>query len=135
MAMAGMVVSAAVCGIFLIIFVVFYFKSKGLYDEYVEYLDKDEYGLKDFIPIGLAINEIEFFGKIMPLSLRSAMARHNNQVYQKILEIRGPKEAEFYHFIHSGYRMAVGLIAAVGLSVIGAIQTAQGRSDGLMFPG
>lgn len=135
MAMAGMVVSAAVCGIFLIVFLVFYFKSKGLYDEYVEYLDKDEYGLKDFIPIGLAMNEIEFFGKAMPLSLQSALARHNNQVYQKILEIRGPKEVEFYHFIHNGYRLVVGLIAAVGASLIGAIQSAQGSTDGLMFTG
>lgn len=135
MAMAGMIASITVCVVFLLIFLVFYLKSKGMYDEYVEYLDKEEYGLKDFIPIGLAMNEVEIFGKIMPVSLSSALARHNNQVYQKILEIRGPKEAEFYHFIHNGYRMAVGLIAAVGVSVIGAIQSAQGSSDGLMFTG
>ena len=135
MAMAGMIVSIIICVVFLLIFLVFYLKSKGVYDEYVEYLDKEEYGLKDFIPIGLAMNELEIFGKIMPLSLHSALARHNNQVYQKILEIRGPKEAEFYHFIHNGYRMAVGLIAAVGVSVIGAIQSAQGSTDGLIFTG
>lgn len=135
MAMAGMIASITVCVVFLLIFLVFYLKSKGMYDEYVEYLDKEEYGLKDFIPIGLAMNEVEIFGKIMPVSLSSALARHNNQVYQKILEIRKPKEAEFYHFIHNGYRMAVGLIAAVGVSVIGAIQSAQGSSDGLMFTG
>ena len=135
MAMAGMIVSIIICVVFLLIFLVFYLKSKGVYDEYVEYLDKEEYGLKDFIPIGLAMNELEIFGKIMPLSLHSSLARHNNQVYQKILEIRGPKEAEFYHFIHNGYRMAVGLIAAVGVSVIGAIQSAQGSTDGLIFTG
>ena len=50
MAMAGMIVSIIICVVFLLIFLVFYLKSKGVYDEYVEYLDKEEYGLKDFIP-------------------------------------------------------------------------------------
>ena len=127
------IISAAVAILCVLIFLLFYGKSKGKYDEYIEYLDKEEYGLKDFIPIGLAMHESGLADKFMPMSVRSFFARHNNQVYQKILEIRGVKDAEFYHYIHQGYRLAVGLIAAVGASVMGMILVAQGSSDGMIF--
>ena len=51
--MIGMAVSAVVCAVFVLLFLVCYIKSKGQYDEYLEYVDKEEYGLKDFIPLGL----------------------------------------------------------------------------------
>ncbi|MCI8269701.1 MAG: type II secretion system F family protein [Lachnospiraceae bacterium] len=133
--MAAMILSSVVCAGCVLAFIVFYIKSKGQYDEYIEYLDKEEYGLKDFIPLGLAMGEVKIFQKVLPLSLRSALARHKNQVYQKILEIRGPKNAEFYQFIHQGYRLTVALIAAVGASVVGMIQVFQGSSDGILFTG
>ena len=56
-------------------------------------------------------------------------------IYQSILELRGPKEAEFYQFIHGGYRSAVGLIASAGFSFMGMIMTLQGSSDGLILSG
>lgn len=129
--MVPMVISVAVCMIYMLLFLVFYLKSKGQYDEYLEYVDKEEYGLKDFIPIGLAMNEITMGQKFMPMQLRSALARYNNQVYQKVLEIRGPKNAEFYHYIHKGYRLAVGLIASAGASFMGMIMVVQGSTDGV----
>lgn len=127
------IISVAVCLFFVVLFLLFYGKSKGRYDEYIDYLDKEEYGLKDFIPIGLAMKEMELTEKILPLNLRSVLARHNNQVYQKILEIRGVNDVEFYQFIHQGYRLAVGLIVAVGASLMGAIIVSQGSSDGMVL--
>ena len=127
------IISAWMCGISVLLFMVFYFKSKGQYDEYLEYVDKEEYGLKDFIPIGLAMSEITVFQKVIPMSLRSILARHDNQVYQKILEIRGPKDARFYQYIHKGYRLAVALIAAVGASLMGMIMVMQGSTDGMLL--
>lgn len=44
-------IAAAVFAVFMGVFLVFYIKSRGQYDEYMEYVDKEEYGLKDFIPI------------------------------------------------------------------------------------
>ena len=67
------IISAWMCGISVLLFMVFYFKSKGQYDEYLEYVDKEEYGLKDFIPIGLAMSEITIFQKVIPMSLRSIL--------------------------------------------------------------
>lgn len=128
-------ISAVICTVSVLVFAVFYFKSKGQYDEYIEYVDKEEYGLKDFIPIGLALCEAEGAKKFLPMSLRGVLARQENQVYQKILELRGPKDAQFYHYIHKGYRLVVGLIVAAGASVMGAILVSQGSTDGMALTG
>lgn len=125
------VISVGVCGVCVLLFLIFYIKSKGRYDEYIEYVDKEEYGLKDFIPIGLAMSDMEIAQHILPMSLRSTLARYNNKVYQKILELRGPREAEFYHYIHKGYRLSVAIIVAAGASLMGCIMVCQGSADGL----
>lgn len=114
-------------------FLFFYIKSKGQYDEYIEYVDKDEYGLKDFIPLGLAMTEYDGAVKRLPMAVQTVLARHNNEVYQKVLELRGPKDVEFYHYIHRGYRLSLGLIAAAGASLMGMILSVQGSTDGVFL--
>ena len=131
--MAVKIISVVVCVCCVLLFVICYFKSKGQYDEYIEYVDKDEYGLKDFIPIGLLLYEAEPEQRFMPIQVKTILSRHRNQVHQKILELRGPRDVEFYRYIHNGYRLAVGVIAAAGASLIGMILTVQGSSDGLIL--
>ncbi|GEM_PF-108934 len=133
--MIGCVLAVVIGVIFVLLFLICYLKSKGKYDEYIEYVDKEEYGLRDFIPVGLAFNEMTGLQKLIPVSVKTILARHRNQVYQSILELRGPKEAEFYQYIHGGYRSAVGLIASAGFSLMGMIMTLQGSSDGLILSG
>ena len=96
--------SILICVIFVGNFLLCYLRSKGKYDEYMEYVDKEEYGLKNFIPLGLLKAESTWTEKIMPMQLKTILASHNNQVYQKVLELHGPKDVEFYYYIHSGYR-------------------------------
>lgn len=122
--------SGVVCALYVVLFLAFYMKSRGLYDDDMEYVDKEEYGLKDFIPIGLAMSECMGFQSRLPMPLQKQLARHNNQVYQKVLELRGPKEAEFYHYIHKGYRLAAAILAAAGASLVGMILVMQGSADG-----
>ncbi len=129
--MVRIIISAAVCAVCVALFLLFYLKSRGQYEDYLEYVDKEEYGLKDFIPIGLAMSEVTFFTDRLPIQLRSVLSRHNNRVYQKILELRGPKDAEFYMYIHKGYRLSVAVLSAAGASLMGLILVSQGSSDGL----
>lgn len=134
--MAGTAVSVLICVLFAGLFLICYFKSRGQYDEYMEYVDKKEYGLKDFIPLGLFLAESESLEKFLPMQVRTLLAQHRNQVYQKVLELRGPKDVEFYSYIHSGYRLATALIVSAGASVVGAIMSAQGDvSNGLLLSG
>lgn len=132
----GMGVSGLVCAVFVGLFLLCYLKSKGRYEEYMEYVDKEEYGLKDFIPLGLWLGEIQGMEKLIPMQMKTILARHSNDVYQKVLELRGPKNAEFYDYIHNGYRLAAALICSAGASVIGLVMSAQGDvTNGLLFSG
>lgn len=130
--MVRQVISAMVLIIAIVVFLGCYIRSKGVYDEYIEYVDKDEYGLKDFIPMGLKFCEWNLAGRL-PMTIRSMLAKYDNQVYQNILELRGPRDVEFYHYIHSGYRVAVGLVGMTGLAMFGMILSAQGSSDGVLL--
>lgn len=123
-------VSAAVCAACVLLFLICYFRSRGQYDEYLEYVDKEEYGLKDFIPLGLALSEFGSAKRFLPLQIKNMLAQHRNRTYQKVLEIRGPRDAEFYFYIHGGYRLAVGILAGTFLSVIGLIMLLQGSKEG-----
>lgn len=130
----GMAVSGTICAVFVVMFFVCYFWSKGKYDEYMEYIDKEEYGLKDFIPLGLILSETDFMQKRIPMQLQTILARQKNQVYQKILELRGVRDVEFYQYIHNGYRMAAALLSAAMASIAGLIISSQGDySNGLLL--
>ena len=43
-----MIISGIICALFCGNFLLCYAKSKGQYDDYLEAVDKKEYGLKDF---------------------------------------------------------------------------------------
>ena len=121
--------SILICVIFVGNFLLCYIRSKGKYDEYMEYVDKEEYGLKDFIPLGLLKAESTWTEKIMPMQLKTILASHNNQVYQKVLELHGPKDVEFYYYIHSGYRLAAAILASAMAAIMGMIMSVQGDTS------
>lgn len=126
--------SILICVIFVGNFLLCYLRSKGKYDEYMEYVDKEEYGLKDFIPLGLLKAESIWTEKIMPMQLKTILASHNNQVYQKVLELHGPKDVEFYYYIHSGYRLAAAILASAMAAIMGMIMSVQGdTSNGVLL--
>lgn len=121
--------SILICVIFVGNFLLCYLRSKGKYDEYMEYVDKEEYGLKDFIPLGLLKAESTWAEKITPMQLKTILASHNNQVYQKVLELHGPKDVEFYYYIHSGYRLAAAILASAMAAIMGMIMSVQGDAS------
>ena len=132
--MIQMIISGGICLVFCGNFLLCYLKSKGQYDDYMEAVDKKEYGLKDFLPLGLWFCEQEWDKKLMPKSLRTVYAKYQNSVYQKILELRGPQYAQFYEMIHEGYRMALAILVSAGASLVGFIMAVQGDgTNALMF--
>lgn len=127
------IVTGAVCVIFVGIFLLSYLKAGKNYEEYLEYVDKKEYGLKDFIPMGLWVQELEWTGKLIPTALQTILAQQRNNTYQKVLELRGPKNAEFYFYIHNGYRRALGIFSGAFASLVGFILGMQQDGTGLFL--
>lgn len=133
-AMAQKVIAVICFAVFAGNFLLCYFKSKNRYEEYMEYVDKEEYGLKDLIPLGLWFQEMPLREKLLPAAARASQAKYKNQVYQKLLELHGRKDAPFYAYIHSGYRMAAALAVSAGAATVGLIFTMQGDgSNGMLL--
>lgn len=130
-------IQLVIAGISLLLFggtfLISYIKSKGQYDEYLEPLDKDEYGLKDIIPLGVWLGESGLKEKLLPKVLVNMLAQYNNRLYGKVFQIRGVTYAKFYAMIHQGYRTGMGLSAAAFLSLIGFVMGAQGDGENALI--
>ena len=131
--MIQIIIAAVFCAIFCGTFLICYVKSKGQYDDYLEAVDKKEYGLKDFLPLGLWFSEQGFENRILPSSVQGTYAKYRNQVYRKVLELRGAKYAGFYHMIHEGYRMSMGILVSAGASLVGLVMAIQGDGSNAML--
>ena len=81
--------SILICVIFVGNFLLCYLRSKGKYDEYMEYVDKEEYGLKDFIPLGLLKAESTWTEKIMPMQLKTILASAMAAIMGMIMSVQG----------------------------------------------
>lgn len=126
--------AGVICLIFCGNFLICYLKSKDQYEDYMEAVDKEEYGLKAFLPLGLWFCESGISEKILPKNIRIPLAKYQNQVYQKVVEIRGVKYGPFYQQIHEGYRACLGILVSAGMSLVGFVMAMQGDGgNALMF--
>jgi tight adherence protein C len=115
-------------------FLLCFLRSKNKFDDYLESIDKKEFGLKDFIPIGLEFNELELDKKCFPMILRDVIAKYKNKVSVKVTEIHGIQYSKFYMIVHNGYRAAAALLASAGFSLLGLIMAIQGDfSNAVLF--
>lgn len=101
----------------LIILIIFVFygkaKKKG-YLNLIKDVSKDEYGLKDFIPVGIAFNDM----------LGDKLSnQYNKSAYEKIIRIYGVEAKENYR-IYAGYKTSLGLVFT---AVIYFFQVANGN--------
>jgi len=99
--------------LFIVIFVVFliiYVLSKGKYDEYIEPINKKEYPLKGFIPLGLYV---------MDTIKYRYNTKYDKRLYVKISELYGLKNAKYYLKIHWGNKIGYLLTALLLIGLFG----------------
>lgn len=125
------VVAVGFCGLFLIS----YFKSKDIYNEYIEDLDKKEYPLKDFFPMGLWMNEKIDFSKFIPKQFASIFGKYKMQIKGKVIELYGLKYSDYYMMIHNANKSAMSILISALAALAGFILAAQGDSTSLFLSG
>ncbi len=99
---------------FLLAFVVFmiaYTKSKGVYDEYIEPLDEEEFKAKKYLPIGLYLNEVLPIRKFVFSKISEPYYRYNENIKRDITELYTHKYADYYYEIHTATKY-FGAVAA-----------------------
>lgn len=123
------VLAIVFCGTFLLC----YFKSKGVYDEYIDTLDKNDYPLKDFFPIGLYINDHYSLKKIIPKRFEKYLYKYNGVIKSKVSEVYGIKFADYYYMIHNANKAAMALLVAAGASLFAVLMAVQGEGTAKLF--
>lgn len=125
MVIGKIIYSVVVFLIFIGLFLGCYFKGKGQYDDYLDALDKAEYSLKDFFPMGFQFDEMQVPERLLPGELRELWKKHENKIFKKCLELRGSKYVNFYFLVHKSYRYTVAILAASLFSLLGFIMAMQ----------
>lgn len=132
--MIAIIVSGITCSVFVGAFLLSFFKSKGVYDEYLEAIDKKEYGFKDFFPIGYYLNELELGRRLIPAKLYRYLHKYKMKISQNIIEIYGVKYSDYYILLHNANRTAMGIIVASAFALLALLMATTGDSStGYLF--
>lgn len=95
----------------LCVFIALFLLSKNKYNDYIEPLDKNEYKLKDLMPLGFFIlDKINYkYG-----------SKYDRMLQTKIAEIKGPKYSMYYLQVHWANKIALLLLMLLLVSLVGA---------------
>ena len=124
-----LIAAVVVLAVLGVTFLLSYSKSKNVYDDYLETVDKKEYGFKDFMPIGFYLNEKLNLQKLLPAQLNRHLHKYKSHVRAQIIELHGAKYADYYLMIHNGNKTAISLVVATGAALLSVITGSQGDAD------
>lgn len=131
-AFTGICLALFLC--YAVFFLVMFKKSKGIYDEYIESLDKNEHRLKSLIPMGLYINSAVDFKSKLPKAVSAMIGRQQFDEKQMILEIREARFAEYYFTIFCAEKTAASLLTMLAMSAFGVLMCIQNDAHtGIIF--
>lgn len=100
-------------------------KSKGIYDEYIEPIDADQFKLKEYIGAGMIIKERSKIQERLPSALKSLFARYMMDVRNKICELYGAKYADYYYEIHNAQKAVIIPVVLALVSLVSLIMFVQ----------
>lgn len=124
--MIAIIVAGVTCVLFAGTFIMSFLLSKGKYDEYIESIDKKEYSLKDFFPIGIYLNELDLAQKLIPSKFYKYLYKYKLKIAQSVIEINGAKYSDYYIMIHNANRTAMAVLAATLVSVLALVMATSG---------
>lgn len=96
-------------------------KADAEFDEYIAPLDEKQFKMKNYLPIGLFLNEHIHILKIMPKAAYEPMYRYANSVKMKVSELYGQKYFDYYNDIHNGSKWLIALLGMVVMILFAGI--------------
>ncbi len=95
----------------LLIIIVLYILSKNKYNEYIEPLDKKEYRLKDWLPMGFYVmNKLKY----------TYSTAYDRKLLNKIAELKGSRYSMYYLQVHWANKTVLLLLIILMLALVGA---------------
>ena len=129
--MINMIVNCIVAAlaIILVIFILT-IKKKGdaEFEEYISALDEKKFKTKNYLSIGLYLNEHINILKFMPKIFYEPLYRYNNSVGLKVKELYGTRYFDFYSNIHNGSKWLIGVLGIVAAIAFAGINCINGET-------
>ena len=119
--MAVAVLAAVWCGAILILLFGCKNKAGDYYSEYMDYIDKKEYSLKDMLPAGFYFAASGIKHKIIPKIVSRKLYKYNNSVTVKITELYGLEYTEFYMQVHNANKYVLSSVAAIVFALLAVV--------------
>ena len=119
--MAVAVLAAVWCGAILILLFGCKNKAGDYYSEYMDYIDKKEYSLKDMLPAGFYFADSGIKNKIIPKIVSRKLYKYNNSVTAKITELYGLEYTEFYTQVHNANKYVLSSVAAIVFALLAVV--------------
>ncbi|GAE88795.1 type II secretion system F family protein [Acetivibrio straminisolvens] len=93
-----MIIGVIVFAVFLLLFILLFFLSRGKYSDYIEPLDSNEYKLRGLLPIGLFILDAVKY---------KYSSKYDRMLQAKIAELKGIKYSMYYLQIHHANKIVL----------------------------
>lgn len=122
--MMNMIVNCVVAVLaILCAMIVLIVKKKGdkEFEEYVAALDEKKFKMKNYLSIGLYLNEHINISKFLPKIFYEPLYRYNNSVGTKVKELYGVRYYDFYANIHNGSKWLMAVFGAVAMIAFAGI--------------
>ncbi|MBQ7264488.1 MAG: type II secretion system F family protein [Firmicutes bacterium] len=114
-------VTVGILAVALIIFFALKAKSAKKYEEYIAPLSEKEHKLKNYIPIGLYIdNELNILSKL-PITLAQIIGKRQNDVRMMIIELNDAKYADYYFSIFQAEKKVISLLVIIAGGILGTL--------------
>lgn len=113
---------SAAWGVFiLLLLLICKSKAGDYYSDYLEYIDKKEYSLKDMFPAGFYFIDSGLRDKFIPKPVARKLARYNNSVAGKITELYGNEYKDFYIQVHDANKFVLSCVASVIFALLSIV--------------
>ncbi len=123
----GITIAASILALLTLIIVLIAWRgSRGVYDDYIEGLDEKEFSNQKYLGIGLWLIERVPIISRLPLSIQQPVTRYENSVRSKVGELYGMAYQDYYHQIHTANRWLLGLIGVIILNVLALFLSTSG---------
>ncbi|HOM03330.1 MAG TPA: type II secretion system F family protein [Acetivibrio sp.] len=106
-----MIAGVIVFTVILVVFSLLFLLSRSKYGDYIEPLDKKEYKLRSFIPVGLFILDIIKY---------KYTSKYDRRLQSKVAELKGMKYSMYYLQIHHANKIVLMILILLLFSLLSA---------------
>ena len=119
-------VSAALLLVAVVLILVAWRGSRGVFDEYLEPLDEKQFQIKKYLGIGLWFMQHFPVMRWVPAGFNHTVQRYENNIRSKVAELYSIRYQDYFMQIHIATRWLMGLLGFFFLNLFALVMASGG---------